>query len=53
MKEDRYEVVYSIPATGITDVRIFTTLKELSEWVNRQSKQPFDPVIITDIRPFA
>lgn len=52
MKEDRYEVVYSIPATGITDVRIFTTLKELSEWISRQNKEPFDRVIITDIRPF-
>ena len=48
MKEDRYEVVYSRPDTGITDVRIFTTLKELSEWISRQ----IDPVIITDIRPF-
>ena len=54
MKEDRYEVVYQIPATGVTDVRIFTTLKELSEWMERQNKQPwhYDPVIITDIRPF-
>lgn len=48
MKEDRYEGVYSRPDTGITDVRIFTTLKELSEWISRQ----IDPVIITDIRPF-
>lgn len=52
MKEAKYEVVYKIPATGITDMRIFATLKELSEWMSRQNKQPYDPVIITDIRPF-
>lgn len=52
MKEDRYEVVYSILDTGITDIRIFTTLKELSEWMSRQNNKPYDQVIITDIRPF-
>jgi len=53
MKEDRYEVVYEIPATGITDMRIFTSLGELSEWMNRQNNNVyFNPVIITDIRPF-
>lgn len=53
MKEDRYEVVYEIPATGIIDMRIFTSLKELSEWMSSQNKYPFNPVKITDIRPFA
>ena len=53
MKPDRYEVVYEIPATGITDMRIFTTLAELSEWIHRQNNNVnYDPVIITDIRLF-
>lgn len=51
MKPDKYEVVYEIPATGITDMRIFTSLGELSEWMNLQNNNVnFDPVKITDIR---
>lgn len=53
MKEDRYEVVYQRPATGITDMRIFTSLKELSEWLTRQNQPPYDGAVITDIRPFS
>lgn len=53
MKEERYEVVYQRPAAGITDVRIFATLKELSEWLTRQNQLPYDGAIITEIRPFA
>lgn len=52
MKENRYEVVYSRPSAGIIDMRIFTSLEELSEWMNRQNNQLSDRVIITDIRPF-
>ena len=52
MKEERYEVVYQRPAVGITDIRIFTTLKELSEWLTRQNQPPYDGTIITEIRPF-
>lgn len=53
MKEERYEVVYQRQAAGITDVRIFTTLKELSEWLTRQNQPPYDGAVITDIRPFS
>lgn len=53
MKPDRYEVVYEIPATGVTDMRIFTTLAELSEWIHRQNNNVhYNPVKITDIRLF-
>lgn len=53
MKESKYEVVYKIPATGITDMRIFRSLGELSEWMNLHNNNAnFDPVIITDIRRF-
>lgn len=53
MKPDKYEVVYEIPATGITDMRIFTSLGELSEWMNLHNNNVnFDPVKITDIRRF-
>lgn len=53
MKEERYEVVYQRPDAGITDVRIFTTLKELSEWLTRQNQLPYYRAVITDIRPFS